>query len=109
MELMIVVAVIVVLAAIALPTFQNAKIRSGQDADIQAVSALYTEMQAEYEIKGTLGTKSVETPMNEAYDSENPRAKELAGLKNAGWNKGSIVSITSQKNGNDVEYTISCG
>ncbi len=108
MEMLVVVAIIAILLGIAIPTFRNAQRRSRQDADIQAVSALYTEVQSDYEIYGKTGTKSVETPMEEKYDSGNSRAGELDKLElGNGWDKGNIVSITSEKNGDDVRYTAS--
>ena len=109
MEMLIVVAVIVILTAIALPTFRNARKRSGEDADIQAVSALYTELQSDYEILGKTYPegKPVGEPMNESYNSGNARAGELAGLElGNGWTKGQTVFIKSEKVDDEIVYTL---
>ena len=106
MELLIVVAVIGILIAIAVPSFRNAQKSSNENADIQAVSALYTEMQADYELSEKTGTKTVDERMRESFNSSNSRAGELNGLElNGGWTKGAIVSITSEKDGDTVKYT----
>lgn len=110
MEMLIVVAVIAVLIAIAVPTFRNAQKESNENADIQAVSALYTEVQAEYEIHGNMDGKSFDDNyrMKEDYNSQNSRiiTGELAGLElNGGWRKGNTVFIKPEIDGDTVKYT----
>ena len=105
MEMLIVVAVIVILTGIAIPTFRNAKMRSGEDADIQAVSALYTEMQAEYEIYEKADSQTL-FGMEEKYNAENSRVGELGGLiKDSGWTKGGSVTIAVDSAG---KFSVTC-
>ena len=96
MELLIVVAVIAVLIAIATPTFRNAQRRSNENADIQAVSALYTEMQADYEIKGIAASRTV-SDMKEDFNGD---MSEFGGLDEINWSKGGSVTITVDEDGN---------
>lgn len=103
MELLIVVGVIVVLAGIAIPTFRNAQIRANQEADIQAVSALYTDMQSMYEIHGKADPQSV-SGMKEVFNGD--PTNQLAGLDlNGGWQKGNTVTITEQNGTFTASYS----
>ena len=66
MEMLIVVAIIAVLVAIAIPTFNSALTKSKEAADIANIRAAYAEMMMDYmmdgkqltaeQIKGKIGT-----------------------------------------------------
>ena len=103
MELLIVVAVIAIMIAIALPTFRSAQKKSNQEADIQAVSVIYTDMQAEYEIKGSAAPQSVSS-MKEDYNGD--PTNQLTGLNlNGGWHKGNTVTITEENGSFTASYS----
>lgn len=107
MELLIVVAVIVVLAAIALPTFKDAQKRSNQEADIQAVSALYTELQAIYSIKGEIpsDTNTSISGMAEAFNGDMSEFGDLTFSPETGWRKGGTVTFSVDTDG---KFTATC-
>ena len=53
MEMLIVVAIIAVLAAIAIPTFSSALTKSKESADVANIRAAYAEIQVAYLTDGT--------------------------------------------------------
>lgn len=99
MELLIVVAVITVLAAVATPTFIQQKAYAEAKSDVQAVSAVYTQMQSNYAIYGKADSKIVPEKMNQDFASEIDSNNELAGLDNIFWKKGDTVTISVDKDG----------
>ena len=104
MELLIVVAVIAALTAIALPTFTGARKKSNENADIQAVSALYTEMQAEYEIHGEANTQTV-SGLKENFNNDMSEFGGLSFTPATGWTRGGSVTISVDTDGN---FTANC-
>jgi len=101
MELLIVVAVITIMIAIALPTFSAQKRKAAENADIENVSALWTEMQANYEIYGTEDSQDVSEVMRADYNDGNNNAKDVKALigNSGGWKAGNTVTISNDKDG----------
>lgn len=58
MEMLIVVAIIAILVAIAIPTFNNALTKSKEAADVANIRAAYAEVMMEYMLDGTKPTKA---------------------------------------------------
>lgn len=58
MEMLIVVAIIAVLVAIAIPTFNNALTKSKEAADVANIRAAYAEMMMDYMMDGKQLTKT---------------------------------------------------
>lgn len=58
MEMLIVVAIIAILVAIAIPTFNSALTKSKEAADVANIRAAYAEVMMEYMLDGTTPTKA---------------------------------------------------
>ena len=58
MEMLIVVAIIAILVAIAIPTFNSALTKSKEAADVANIRAAYAEMMMDYMMDGTKLTKT---------------------------------------------------
>lgn len=107
MEMLVVVGIIVILVAIAIPTFRSSQIRSNQEADIQAVSALYTELQAIYSIKGQIpsDTNTSISGMAEAFNGDMSEFGDLTFSPETGWRKGGTVTFSVDTDG---KFTATC-
>lgn len=102
MEMLIVVAIIAVLVAIAIPTFNGALTKSKEAADVANIRAAY----AEYQVKAISGeTVTWEAPANLNYKAE---GSETHGYKIDGKKITYTATKLSDSNGNKTfEWTLS--
>ena len=86
MEMLIVVAIIAVLVAIAIPTFSGALKKSKQAADVANIRAYYAKLQIEAIEKG-------DTAVSDATDGDAFKTE----MKNAGYNLNYDVTYDPDK------------
>ena len=112
MEMLIVVAIIAVLVAIAIPTFNSALTKSKEAADVANIRAAYAEMMMDYmmdgtkltteEIKkkiGTLNSKNLLTVGNDtitytATKLENSKEENATDKKKFTWSIKDLVKTS---------------
>ena len=111
MEMLIVVAIIAVLVAIAIPTFSNQLTKAKQAADNANVRAAYAEAMSrclvgDYDTTGTTTTTTVTVEvagtMQEAYDGKT-KIGDMT-LSAGAWTKGGTVKVVAT----DSNGTITC-
>ena len=91
MEMLIVVAIIAILVAIAIPTFNSALTKSKEAADVANIRAAYAEMMMDYmmdgtkltteEIKKKIGTLNSKDLLTEGNDTITYTATKLENSK----------------------------
>ena len=96
MEMLIVVAIIAILVAIAIPTFSNALTKARQAADNANVRAAYAEATTNFLLGdgATAGTAETEA-MQADYDG----STTIGDLEITAWSAGSPVTVTVNKDG----------
>ena len=110
MEMLIVVAIIAILVAIAIPTFTNSLTEARQAADNANVRAAYAEAMSrclvgDYDTTGTTTTTvtvEVAGTMQEAYDGKT-KIGDMT-LSAGAWTKGGTVKVIAT----DTNGTITC-
>ena len=91
MEMLIVVAIIAILAAIAIPTFNSALTKSKEAADVAKIRAAYAEMMMDYmmdnkqltaeQIKDKIGTLNSKNLLTVGNDTITYKATKLENSK----------------------------
>ena len=89
MEMLIVVAIIAILVAIAIPTFSSSLTKAKQAADNANVRAAYSEAMTEYMLDPSGEGKGEAGEMQAVYDGT-----AIGDLDDIGWNEGDSVTIT---------------
>ena len=76
MEMLIVVAIIAILVAIAIPTFNSALTKSKEAADVANIRAAYAEMMMDYMMDGTkLTTEEIKKKIQELTNALEDKKK----------------------------------
>ncbi|HHX83511.1 MAG TPA: prepilin-type N-terminal cleavage/methylation domain-containing protein [Pseudomonadaceae bacterium] len=91
-ELMIVVAIIGILAAVALPAYQDYTVRAKVSEVVLAASAGKTGVAEYYQTMGTVPTDASEAGINPAYTSQYVSAMSYSG-------SGSTATISAKASG----------
>ena len=105
MEMLIVVAIIAILIAIAIPTFSGSLKSAKQAADNANVRAVYSEAMTMYltNVDGGTGTATTDTAMQAAYDGKTL----IGGVTPYSWEQGDYVKVTvTAPTGNDTEANV---
>ena len=101
-ELLIVVAIIAVLTAIAIPVFTTQLEKSREATDMSNLRAAYAEVMAEYLSNGATGTPTAKVTARQTQDGwQNTENGKLIVRVNG---SESEVSVAAKKNG--AEWTI---
>lgn len=107
MEMLIVVAIIAILIAIAIPTFSGALTKAHTATDTANIRAGYASAQIEVMTSNTVPTDTYLQPdgsigaKNSAYkcSGEQKTTVQIGGKLNASWEKGQVIKYTVDANG----------
>ena len=107
MEMLIVVAIIAILIAIAIPTFSGSLTSAKEAADNANVRAAYSDAMTKYltdpDNEDQKWTATTTSTMQADYDGETT----IGDVKPDGWDKGDTVTVTITNGDNGMEVSIS--
>lgn len=107
MEMLIVVAIIAVLVAIAIPTFTGQLEKSRQATDVANIRATYSECMVEYMQSDKLTADVVKTVKTVGKNED--ATLKVAGVAVGTWDRGNTVSVTVNKDTGAVSYKVTTG
>ena len=104
-ELLIVVAIIAVLVAIAIPVFTSQLHKSRVAADLANMRAYYAEIQADYQETGKVNDKALEFNLNRNYIDYKHLDGSVSSLKAGQY----VIQVAGENLGYSIVYTCNDG